>query len=154
MHVFRPDGCCRRLSKILPDVRLISDCGVCGGALTLPLADFPSGGTSSELEAGEAGDSPLVGFEEEATILPSGCERGSSSSKRRGEVDGGGDLESEAGAGGDSPGLQQPISPSHPFSGVVPGTGTERSALMMRSASLINPFSKGVRITSTSSKLP
>ena len=66
------------------------DCGVCGGALRSPFTDFPSGGTSSQLEAWETGDSPIVGCEEEATMLPSGCERGSSSSKRRGEVDGGG----------------------------------------------------------------
>ena len=60
-------------------------------ALTLPFTNFPSGGMSSELEAGEAGDSPSVRSEEEAAILPSGCERGSYSSERRGEVDGGGD---------------------------------------------------------------
>ena len=44
------------------------DCGVCGGALTLPFTDFPSRGMSSELEVGEAGDSPTVGSEEEAPI--------------------------------------------------------------------------------------
>ena len=38
--------------------------------------------------------------------------------------------------------------PSHSFSRMVLGTRTERSALMMRSASLMNPFSKCVRITS------
>ena len=86
-------------------------------------------------------------------MLPSGSERGSSSSKRRGEVDGGWDSGLEAAwAGGYSPGFQQITSPSHPFSGIVPGTRTERSALMMRSASLMNPFGKGV--TTTSSKLP
>ena len=60
------------------------------GPLTLPFTDFPSWGTSSELQAGKAGDSRTVGSEEEATMLPSGPKRGSSS-KRRGEVDGGGD---------------------------------------------------------------
>ena len=68
-------------------------------------------------------------------MLPSGSERGSSSSKTTGEVDGGGDSGLEAGAGGDSPGSQQMTSPSHPFSGMVPGIQTERSALMMRNAS-------------------
>ena len=92
------------------------DCKVCGGALTLPFTDFPSKGTSSEVEAGKPGDSPTVGSEEEAAMLPSGSERGSSSSKRRGEVDGGGHLGLEAWAGGDSPGSQQFTSPSHPFS--------------------------------------
>ena len=66
-------------------------------------------------------------------------------------VDGGGNSGLEAGAGGDSPRSQRITSPSHPFSGMVPGTRTERSALMMRSASLMNPFGKGV--TSTSSRL-
>ena len=60
------------------------DCGVCGGALTLPFTDFPSVGTSSELEVGKAGESPTVGSEEEAAMLPSRSERGSSSSKRKG----------------------------------------------------------------------
>ena len=55
-------------------------------------------------------------------MLPSGCERGSSLSKRRGDVDGGGDSESETRAGGVSPHFQQLTSPSHPFSGMVPGT--------------------------------
>ena len=128
------------------------DCGVCGGALTLPFSDFPSWGTSLELEAGKAGNSPTVGSEEEAAMLPLGSERGSSSSKRRGEVDGGRDSGLEAGAGGDSPGFQQVSSSSHPFSGMVTGTRTERSALMMHSASLMNPFGKGV--TTTSSRLP
>ena len=108
--------------------------GVCGGALTRPFTDFPSEGTSSELEAGEAGDPPAVGSEEEVAILPSGWERGSSSSKRRGKVDGGGDSESEAGARGNSPSFQQLTSPSNSFSTIVPGTRTEQSALMMRSA--------------------
>ena len=76
-------------------------------------------------------------------MLPSGSKRGSSSSKRRGEVDGGRDSELEAGAGGDSVGFQQLTSPSHPFSGMVPGTRTERSALMIRSASLMNPKVSG-----------
>ena len=76
---------------------------VYGGALTLPFIDFPSGGTSLELEVGEAGDSPTLGSKEEVAMLPSGCKRGSSSSKRSGEVDGGGDSESEAGARGDYP---------------------------------------------------
>ena len=40
------------------------DCGVCGGALTLPFIDFPSRGTSSELEAGKAGNSLTLGSEE------------------------------------------------------------------------------------------
>ena len=113
---------------------------------------LPILGTSSELEAGKARNSPTVGTEEEAAMLPLGSERGSSSSKRRGELDGGGDSGLEVGAGGDSPGFQQVTSSSHPFSGMVPGTWTERSALMMCSASLMNPFSKGV--TTTSSKLP
>ena len=116
------------------------DCRVRGGALTFPFTDFPSGGTCLELEAGEAGDSPIVGSEEEAAMLPSGSEKGSSSSKRKGEVDGGGDSSLEAGARGDSPSFMQLTSPSHPVSGMVPGTRTERSALMMRSASLMNPF--------------
>ena len=90
--------------------------------LTVPFTDFPSWGTSSELEAGKAVDSPTVGSKEEAAMLPSGSERGSSSSKRRGEVDGGGDSELEAGARGDSPGFGQLNSPSHPFFGMVPGT--------------------------------
>ena len=54
------------------------DCGVCGEALTLPFTDFPSWGTSSELEAGKGRDAPTVGSEEEAAMLPSGSERGSS----------------------------------------------------------------------------
>ena len=78
--------------------------------------------------------------------LPSGCESGSSSSKRRAEVDGAGNSESEARARGDSPGFWQLTSPSHPFSGMVPGTRMKRSALMMRSASLMNPFGKGVTL--------
>ena len=133
-------------------VRRGSGLQFCGGALTLPFTDFPSWGTSSELEAGKAGNSPTVGSEEEAAMLPSGSERASSSSKRRGEVDGGRDSRLEAGGGGDSPGFQQVNSFSHPFSGMVPGTRTERSALMMRSASLMNPFGK--RVTTTSSRLP
>ena len=60
------------------------DYGVYGGALTLPFTDFPSGGTSSELEAGKVGDSPTAGSEEEAAMLPLGSERGSSSSKSKG----------------------------------------------------------------------
>ena len=64
--------------------------------MILPFTNFPSRGTSSELEAGKAGDSLTVGSEEEATMLPLGSERGSSSSKRRGEVEGGAGL----GAGG------------------------------------------------------
>ena len=61
------------------------DWRVCGGALTLPFTDFPSWGTSSELEAGKARDSPTVGSEEGAAMLPSGSERGSSSSKGGGK---------------------------------------------------------------------
>ena len=75
-----------RASSLVGGLEEEVDCGVCGGALTLPFIDFPSWGTSSELEAGKAGDSPTVGFEEEAAMLPSGSKRGSSSSKRRGEV--------------------------------------------------------------------
>ena len=45
------------------------------------------------------------------------------------------------------------VPPSHPFSGMVPGTRMEPSALMIRSASFMNPLSKGGRITSTSSEL-
>ena len=65
------------------------DSGIWGGALILPFIDFPSRVKSSELEARVAGGSPAIGSEE-AAMLPSGCERGSSTSKRRGEVDGGG----------------------------------------------------------------
>ena len=140
-----------RASSLVGGLEDKVDCGVCGGAITLPFTDFPSWGTSLELEAGKAGDSPIVGSEEEAAMLPSSSERGSSSSKRRGEVDGGGDSGLEARAGGDSPGFHQVTSPSHPFSKMVPGTRTEQSALMMRSASLMNPFGKSV--TTTSSKL-
>ena len=61
-------------------------------------------------------------------MLPWGSKRGSSSSKRRGEVDGGGDSGVEARARGDSLGSQQFTSPSHPFSGMLPGTWTERFA--------------------------
>ena len=64
-----------------------------------------------------------------------------------------GDLELKAGPGGDSPGFQQLTSSSHPCSGMVPGTQMERLALMMSNASLMNPFGKGVKITS-SSRLP
>ena len=63
-------------------------------------------------------------------------------------------MELEAGVGGDSPCFHQLSSSSHPFSGMVPGTRTEQSALMMRNASLMNPFGKGVRIPSMSSRLP
>ena len=90
---------------------------------------------------------------EEVAILPSGGERGSSSSKRRGEVDGGGYSELEAAAGGDFAGFRQLTSSSHPFSGMVPGTRTERSALMMRNASSMNPSGKGARIASLSYRL-
>ena len=75
-------------------------------------------------------------------MLPSGCERGCSLSKRRGEVDGGGDSTSEAWARGDSPRFQQLTYPSHPFSRLVLGTRMEQSALMMRSASLLNPWQR------------
>ena len=34
----------------------VEDCGVVGVASKLPFTNCPSGGTSSELEAGEAGD--------------------------------------------------------------------------------------------------
>ena len=85
------------------------------------------------------------------TDCPSGGT--SSSSKRGGRVDGGGESELEAGVGGDSLASQQVTSSSHPFSGMVPGTWTERSTLVMRNASQINPFSKGVKMTSMSSKL-
>ena len=83
-------------------VRRGSGLRVCGGALALPFTDFPSWGTS-ESEAGKAGYSPTVGSEEEAALLPSGSERGFSSSKRRGEVDGGGDSGLESGPVGGSP---------------------------------------------------
>ena len=146
-HVWRVSSPLGRLEEAV-------DYGICGWALTRPFPDFPFGGTSSELEAAETGDSPAVGFEDEAAILPLSGERGSSSSKRRGEVDGGGDSESEAGAGGDSPSFQQLSSPSNAFSGMVRGTQTEGSALMMRSASLMNPFGTCVKTTSTSSRLP
>ena len=64
------------------------DCGVCGGALTLPFIDFPSWGTSSELEAGKAGNSPTVGSEEEAAMSPSRGQkqRRSRNEKRVGRV--------------------------------------------------------------------
>ena len=94
-------------------------------ASTLPFVDLPSWGTSSELVAGKVGKSQTVGFKEEAAMLPSGSERGYSSSKKREEVDGGGDSGMEARVGGHSPGFQQVTSPSHPFSGMVPGTRTE-----------------------------
>ena len=45
--------------------------------------------------------------------------------------------ESEAGARGDSLGFRQLTSSSHPFCGMVPGTRTERFALMMHSASSV-----------------
>ena len=41
-----------------------------GGAPTLPFIDCPSGGTSSELEAQEARDSPAFGSEEEVNSPP------------------------------------------------------------------------------------
>ena len=138
-----------RASSLVGGLEEAVDRGVCGGAFN----DFPSKGKSSESEAQEAGDCPTVGSEEEAAILPLGCERGSSSSKRRGEVDGGKGSESEAVVGANSLGFQQRTSPCHSFSGMLPGTRRERSALMMRSASLMNPVGKGVRITSTSSRL-
>ena len=61
------------------------DYGVGWGASTLPFIDCPSGGRSAKSEAREAGDSPSFDSEEDVAILPSGCERGSSSSKRRGK---------------------------------------------------------------------
>ena len=63
----------------------------------------------------------------------------------------GGDLKSEAGAGGDSLGFQQLTSPSHPFSGMVPGT---RTVCIDDSQCLMNPFGKSVGMKSTSSRLP
>ena len=47
----------------------------------MPFTDTPSWGTSLELEAGRAANSPTVGSQEEAAMLPLGSERGSSSSK-------------------------------------------------------------------------
>ena len=132
----------------------VKECRVGGEASTLPFTDCPFGGTSLELEAREAGDSPAFSSKEEVAIFSFGCERGSSSSKRRGEVDGGGDSELEAGAGGEFVASHQFTSSSHPFSGMVPGTRTKRSALMMRHASRRNPFCKEIKITSISSKLP
>ena len=93
-----------RASSLVGGLEEEVDCGVCGGALTLPFTDFPSWATSSGLEAGKAGKSPTFGSEEEAAILPWGSERGSASSKRRGEVDWGRDSGLEARGEGDSPG--------------------------------------------------
>ena len=77
-------------------------------ASTLPFTDCPAGGTSLELEAGEARDSLAFSSKEEVAILYSGCERGFCSSNSRGEVDkGGGGSKLETGAGGDSPAFQQ-----------------------------------------------
>ena len=78
----------------------------------------------------------------------------SSSSKRRGESQGCGDSHLGLGTGGDSPSFQQIRSSSQPFCGMVPGSRTARSALMMQSASLMNPPGTGLRSTSMSSKLP
>ena len=123
------------------------------GASTLPFTDCPSGGASSKLEVGEGGDSPAFGSKEGVVAIFSlGCERGSSSSKRRGEVHGSGDSELEAGVGGDLA-FQQVKSSSHPISKTVPRTQTQQSALMMCNASRMNPFGKGVSTTSMSSKL-
>ena len=70
-----------------------ADCRIVwgGGGSKLPFTNFPFGGTSSKLEPEEARYSPAFDSEEEVAILPSGCKRGSSSSKRRGEADGGGE---------------------------------------------------------------
>ena len=59
----------------------------------------PCGGTSLELEFGEAADSQCFGSKEEVAILPLGCERGSSSGKSKGEVERGRNSGLEAGAG-------------------------------------------------------
>ena len=96
------------------------DRGLVGGASTWPFIDCPFEAISSELEASEAGDSLAFGSEEEVAILPSGYDGGFSSSKKRGEVDGGEELELEAVARGDSLGFQQLTSSSHPFSRMVP----------------------------------
>ena len=58
-----------------------------GGASTLPFIGYPSRVTSSELEAGEAGDSPFFGSE--VAILPPGLRKRILFIKSRGEVDGG-----------------------------------------------------------------
>ena len=59
-----------------------------GGGVNIAFHRLPICGTSSELEAVEARDSPAFGSKDEVVILSRDCERGSSSSKRRGEVDG------------------------------------------------------------------
>ena len=61
--------------------------GLVGGGSTLPFTVYPFGGKYSELEAGEEGDSLAFGSKKGVVaILFLGCGRGSSSSKRRGEV--------------------------------------------------------------------
>ena len=62
---FRQMNTYGRASSLVGGLEEEVDCGVCGGALTLPFIDFPSWGTSSELEAGKAGNSPTDGSEEE-----------------------------------------------------------------------------------------
>ena len=44
------------------------DCGVVGGGGNIALHRLPISGTSLELEAGEAADSPAFGSEEEVAI--------------------------------------------------------------------------------------
>ena len=114
----------------------------------MPFTDCPYCGTSSQLEAGEVGDSPAFSSKEEVGILSLGCERGSSLSKSRGGVDGAGHSELEVGAGGDFLAFQQVTSSSHAFSGMVPGTQTVPLALMMHNESWMNTFCKDVAITS------
>ena len=93
-----------RVSSYVVGSEEAKECGVGGGASTLPFTDCPCGGRPSNLEAGEGGDSPAFGSKEGVVaILSLGYESGPSSLKERGEVDGGGDLDLQVGAGGDSP---------------------------------------------------
>ena len=101
-----------RVSSLVVGLEDVEECGVGGGGggSILPFTGCKSRGTSSDFEDEEGGDSPAFGSKEEEA-MSSGCERRSSSSKRRGEVDGSGDSEQEAGAEGDSPSFKQ-VTPS------------------------------------------
>ena len=90
----------------------------------MPFTDHPCGGGPSELEGGEEGDCLASGYKEGvATMLSLGCERGSSSSKRRVELDGGWDSELKASTGGDSLASGESISPPIHFLGWCLGVG-------------------------------
>ena len=81
---------CGRVSSLVVGLEEAQEYGVGGGASTLLFTNGQSGGVSSELDAGEARDSLAYSSKEEVAMLSLSYERGSSTSKRRGEVDGGG----------------------------------------------------------------